>query len=83
MKIWRNLTIPMLGQVTFYFLLTAALYTMFSLRRRQLNFVKAVERIISGRSVGKIIIILIFSFDTSKNKNIDHRVKETLPILST
>ena len=31
-----------------------------------------------GRSVGKIRIInLSFRVDTSKNKNIDHRVKET------
>ena len=30
-----------------------------------------------------IIIILSFTFGTSKNKNIDHRVKETCAIIST
>ena len=41
----------------------------------------AVERIVSGRSVGKIIIIILsFWVSTSKNKNIDHRVKETYVI---
>ena len=37
----------------------------------------------SGRSVGKImIIILSFWIGTSKNKNIDHRVKESYTIMS-
>ena len=36
----------------------------------------AVGRINSGRSVGKIIIILNLGFGTSKNKNIDHLGKE-------
>ena len=41
----------------------------------------AVGRIVSGRSVGKIIIIILsFWVSTSKNKNIDHRVKETYVI---
>ena len=55
------------------------------LRRRQLKFfvVRAVERIISGRSVGKIIMILSFRVGTSKNTNIEHRVKETCDIMST
>ena len=35
-----------------------------------------------GRSVGKMII-LSFSVGTYKNKNIDHRVKETCTIMST
>ena len=41
--------------------------------------VQAVGRIISGRSVGKIIIIIILSVRVgkSKNKNINHRGKET------
>ena len=45
-----------------------------------------MERIISGRSVGKIIIIIIilsFRVGISKNKNIDHRSKETCTIMST
>ena len=39
----------------------------------------------SGRSVGKIIIIIILSFrvGTSKNKSIDHRAKESYAIMST
>ena len=42
----------------------------------------------SGRSVGRpagkiIIIILSFRVGTSKNKNIDHRVKETCAFMST
>ena len=37
-----------------------------------------------GWLVGKImIIILSFRVGTSKNKNIDHRVKETYAIMST
>ena len=42
-------------------------------------FVRAVEKIISGLSVGKIIIIIILSLrvGTSKNNNIDHQGKET------
>ena len=43
-----------------------------------------MERIISGRSVGKIIIIILsFRVGISKNKNIDHRSKETCTIMST
>ena len=38
----------------------------------------------SGRSVGRIIIIIVsFQFGTSKKKNIDHRAKETFAIMST
>ena len=47
--------------------------------------VPAVGRITLGRSVGKIIIIIInlrVRNDTSKNKNIDHGVKETCAIMS-
>ena len=55
--------------------------------RRQLNIfvVWAVKRIISGQSISKIIIIIILSFRVgiSKNKNTDHRVKETCAIMST
>ena len=60
-------------------------HQILSISRRQLNFlfVQAVERIISGWSVGKIIITLSFGVDTSKNKNIDHGVKETCAIMST
>ena len=38
-----------------------------------------------GRSVGKIIVMIILSFrvGTSKNKSIDHRVKEISAIMST
>ena len=38
-----------------------------------------------GRSVGKVIIIIIVSVRVgiSKNKNIDHRVKETCAIVLT
>ena len=40
--------------------------------------VQAVRKITLGQSVGKIIIIILsFWVGTSKNKNIDHRVKET------
>ena len=40
--------------------------------------VQAVGRIILGRSVGKIIIIILsLRVGKSKNKNIDHRGKET------
>ena len=38
--------------------------------------VQAVGRIISGRSVGKIIIIIL-SLRVGKSKNINHRGKET------
>ena len=39
-----------------------------------MSVVRTVRRIISGRSVGKIIIIILnLGFYTSKNKNIDHR----------
>ena len=45
---------------------------------------QAVERIILGWLVGKIIIIiLIFRVSTSKNKNIDDGVKQTCATLST
>ena len=44
--------------------------------------VQAVGRITSGRSVGKIIINLRVRNDASKNKNIDHGVKETCAIMS-
>ena len=37
----------------------------------------------SGRSVGKIVIIISFRVGISKNKNIDHRVKEAHTIMST
>ena len=40
-------------------------------------------RIISGQLVGKIIMIPSFRVDTSKNKNIDHQVKETCADVST
>ena len=46
--------------------------------------VRAVRRIISGGSVDKIIIIIVsFRVGKFKNKNIDHRVKETCAIMST
>ena len=52
------------------------------LREGNLIFVvQAVGRIISGRSVGKIII-LSFRVSTSKNKNADHWVKEICAIRS-
>ena len=38
--------------------------------------VRAVGKIVSGRSVGKIIIILNLWFGTFKNKNVDRRGKE-------
>ena len=38
---------------------------------------------ISGRSVGKIKIILSFWVGTSENKNIDNRVQETCAIMPT
>ena len=45
--------------------------------------VRTVGRIVSGRSVSKIIIIPSFRIGISKSKNIDHRVKETCAIMST
>ena len=40
--------------------------------------VQAVERIILGQSFGKTMIIFVsLGISTSKNKNIDHQVKET------
>ena len=46
--------------------------------------VQAVERIISGWSVGKIIILILnFRFGLSKSKNIDDGVKETCAIMLT
>ena len=56
----------------------------YSIRRNQPNFfvVWAVARIISGRSDGKIVIILSFWIGTSKNKNIDHRSKEACAIMT-
>ena len=45
--------------------------------------VRAVVRIFTGCSVGKIsIIILSFRVGPSKNKNADHRVKETSAVMS-
>ena len=44
---------------------------------------QAVERIILGWLVGKVIIILIFRVGASKNENIDDGVKETCAMLST
>ena len=45
--------------------------------------VRAVGRIISGRSVGKILIIILsFKVGTSKTKDTDHRVKETCATMS-
>ena len=55
-------------------------------RRRQLNYLlygQSGELCWVGRSASKIIIILSFWVGTSKNKNIDHRVKETCAIMST
>ena len=56
-----------------------------SLKRRELNFfvVRAVERIISALSVGKIIMITVLSFvvGTSKNKNIDMELKKLVLLL--
>ena len=50
----------------------------------KLFVVRAVGRIMSGPSVCKIIRINPgFRFSLSKNKNIDHLVKETYPIMST
>ena len=44
--------------------------------------VQAVERIISGWLVGKIIILILnFRFGLSKSKNIDDGVKETCAIM--
>ena len=45
--------------------------------------VRAVRRIISGWSVGKIIIILNFRVGISNNENIGHHVKETCATMST
>ena len=46
--------------------------------------VQAVGRIISGWPVGKIIIIILsFRVGTSKNKKINHGVRETCAIMST
>ena len=39
--------------------------------------------IISGWLLGKILIMISFRVGISKNKNIDHRVKETCAIMST
>ena len=59
-------------------------YAMSPTTQRQLNFLLAVGRIISGQSLGKIIIItLSFKAGASKNKNIDHGVKVTCAIMST
>ena len=44
---------------------------------------QAVERIISGRSVGKIILILNFRFGLSNSKNIDDGIKETCATMLT
>ena len=44
--------------------------------------VRAVSRIISGWSVGKIII-LNFRVGTSNNENIGHHVEETCATMST
>lgn len=55
------------------------------IRRRQLNClfaVRAVGRIISSRSVSKMIIILTFRVGLSKTKNIDHQSKDTSAIFS-
>ena len=57
-------------------------------RRRQRIFVvivvRAVGRIMSGHSVGKIMIIIVsFKVGTSKSKNVDHRGEETCAIMST
>ena len=50
----------------------------------KLFVVRAVGRIMPGPSVCKIIRINPgFRFGLSKNKNIDHLVKETYPIMST
>ena len=48
-----------------------------------LRSVWAVKRIIWGRSVGKIILILSFRVNISKNKNFHQKVKETGAIMST
>ena len=40
-------------------------------------------RIISGQLVSKITMIPSFRVDTSKNKNIDHRIKKTCADMST
>ena len=56
------------------------------LRRRQLNFLlygQSGELFRVGRSAKIIIIVLSFSVGTSKNKNIDHRVKGTSAIMLT
>ena len=44
---------------------------------------RVVRRIVSYLSVSKIIIFLSFRVGTSRNKNIDHQVKETCAIMST
>lgn len=54
--------------------------------RGQLNFLLSSQsgdlyRV--GRSVGEIIIIVSFRVGTSKNKNIDNRVKENCSYLNT
>ena len=47
-----------------------------------LTVVRAVGRIMSGRSIGKIMIIILgFRVGTSKNKSIDHRVKAHISLL--
>ena len=48
-----------------------------------LRSVWAVKRIIWGRWVGKIILILSFRVNISKNKNFHQKVKETGAIMST
>ena len=48
-----------------------------------LRSVWAVKRIIWGRSVGKIILILSFRVNISKNKNFHQKVKETGAIMPT
>ena len=54
------------------------------IRQKQLFFVvRAVKRIISARSLAKIILIILSSVSAHlKIKNADHRAKETYPIRS-
>ena len=47
----------------------------------QFFVVRAVGKIMSGWSVGKIIIIISFRVGTFKNKNIDYGVKNTGAIM--
>ena len=69
----EGITKPIFKSILLYFIVLKSCLQI-NIRKRKLNFLWAVPRIILGQLDGKMIIIIFnLGFGTSKNKIIDHQ----------